>query len=97
MPVSTEVRVFLTVIKAREAPLEDKVPLSNQLQIVSMTVDKDGETGQGDINQSFFSRMSQCTRHYYAPLARSARHVNQVCCKSYFAHLFTSRFNVTTL
>eukprot|EP01032_Pedospumella_encystans_P010301 gene10301-12053_t len=77
MPVSANITAYLAVIKAREAPLDNKYPLSNQVQVISMTIDRESESQQDEVNQSFFTRLHQFTRHFYAPLARSARQNTQ--------------------
>lgn len=69
---------YLAVIKAREAPLDLKYALNSQIQIVAMSMDRDSESTTDEVNQSFFGRLHQFTRHYYAPLARSARQNAQV-------------------
>lgn len=78
MPVTSNITAYLAVIKAREAPLDLKYPLPNQIQVISMTIDREEEAQQDEVNQSFFTRLHQFTRHYYAPLARSARQNTQV-------------------
>jgi hypothetical protein len=78
MHVATNITAYLAVVKAREAPLDPKYPLVNQIQVISMTIDRDGEAQQDEVNQSFFTRLHQFTRHFYAPLARSARQNTQV-------------------
>ena len=78
MPTTGKVSAYLAIIKAREAPIDAKTSLSNQIQVLSMSIDGDGETPSDEMNQSFFTRLHQLTRHYYAPLARSARNNSQV-------------------
>lgn len=78
IPISNDISAYLAVIKAREAPLDLKSSLPNQLQVITMTVNADDEASTSEINQSFFTRLHQFTRHYYAPLARSARNNTQV-------------------
>lgn len=78
MPVTSNVTAYLAIIKARESPLDLKFPLTNQVQVISMTIDREEEAQQDEVNQSFFTRLHQFTRHYYAPLARSARQNTQV-------------------
>lgn len=78
MPTSTGVAAYVAVIKAFEAPLHSKTQISSQVQIMSMTVDASGESSSDEINQAFFARLHQVTRHYYAPLARLAKGNSQV-------------------
>jgi hypothetical protein len=78
MPTTNSAVAYLALIKAREMPLDAKQPIPNQTQVISMTVDAEGDASSDEVNQSFFSRLHQCTRHYYAPLARSARNNKQV-------------------
>ena len=44
MPISANITAYLAVIKAREAPLDNKYPLSNQVQVISMTIDRESES-----------------------------------------------------
>lgn len=63
----------LAIIKAREAPIDAHKSISLQIQVITMNIDRETETNQEETNQSFFNRLHQFTRHFYAPLARSAR------------------------
>jgi hypothetical protein len=61
----------MALLKAHDAPLISTRPISTQLQIVSLVLDKDNV--QEDANQAFFMHLHQFTRHLYAPLTKSAR------------------------
>lgn len=78
MPASSVVSAYLAIIKAFEAPLDSKTPIANQVQIMSMVVDAGEEGSADEVSHSFFARIHQVTRHFYAPLARSARGHSQV-------------------
>lgn len=78
MPANSAVVAGLAVIKAREAPIDSAKSLSSQIQVISMSLDGDGELGSEESSQAFFSRLHQVTKHYYAPLARSARTFSHV-------------------
>jgi hypothetical protein len=90
---SSGVGAYLAVIKAFEAPLDTKSPIANQVQIISMAIDVAGGSSSDDISHSFFSRLHQLTRHYYAPLARSARGSTHVRLRGHiflYRHLLTN-------